>query len=168
MSLNQAFLPEFDQEMAGTRKTLERVPEDRLGWRPHAKSMTLGALASHLANIPSWIAPTLQSDSLDLAPVGGEPRHEPEKTSRQALLDHFDRHISEGRVLLAAASDETLLAPWTLLGGGKPYFTMPRVAVLRSFVMNHNVHHRAQLGVYLRLLDVPVPGLYGPSADEFP
>ena len=99
---------------------------------------------------------------------GRRAPHEPEKTSRQALLDHFDRQISEGRVLLAAASDETLLAPWTLLGGGKPYFTMPRVAVLRSFVLNHNVHHRAQLGVYLRLLDVPVPGLYGPSADEFP
>ena len=168
MSLSQAFQPELDQEMAGTRKTLERVPEDRLGWRPHAKSMTLGALASHLANLPSWIGHTIRSDSLDLAPVGGEPLREPEKTSRRALLDHFDRQISEGRVLLAAASDESLLAPWTLLEGGKAYFTLPRVAVLRSFVMNHNVHHRAQLGVYLRLLDVPVPGLYGPSADELP
>ena len=166
MGLSQALLPEFDQEMAGTRKTLERVPEDRLGWRPHPKSMTLGGLASHLANIPSWIAPTIQGDSFDLAPVGGEPLRQPEKTSRQALLDHFDRQISEGRALLLAASDDNLLAPWTLLGGGKPYFTMPRVAVLRSFVMNHNVHHRAQLGVYLRLLDVPVPGVYGPSADE--
>ena len=167
MSLSQAFQPELDQEMAGTRKTLERVPEDRLGWRPHAKSMTLGALASHLANLRAG-SPHDPEDSLDLAPVGGEPLREPEKTSRRALLDHFDRQISEGRVLLAAASDESLLAPWTLLEGGKAYFTLPRVAVLRSFVMNHNVHHRAQLGVYLRLLDVPVPGLYGPSADELP
>ena len=168
MSLGQSLLPEFDHEVAGTRKTLERVPEDRLGWRPHPKSMTLGALASHLANLPSWIGHTIRSDRLDLAPVGGEPLREPEKTSRRALLDHFDRQTSEGRALLAAASDETLLASWTLLGGGKPHFTMPRVAVLRTFVMNHNVHHRAQLGVYLRLLDVPVPALYGPSADELP
>ena len=166
MSLSQALLPEFDHEMAGTRKTLERVPESQLGWRPHVKSMTLGGLASHLANLPSWIGYTVERDSLDLAPVGQPALRQQEKTSRQALLDHFDRHLTEGRTLLAAASDETLLAPWTLLGGGKPYFTMPRVAVLRSFVMNHNVHHRAQLGVYLRLLDVAVPGLYGPSADE--
>jgi len=89
-----------------------------------------------------------------------------EMTSRQALLEHFDRHVAAGRAALASASDETLLAPWTLLGGGKAHFTMPRVAVVRSFVMNHNVHHRAQLGVYLRLLDVAVPSLYGPSADE--
>jgi uncharacterized damage-inducible protein DinB len=166
MSLSQALLPEFDHEMAGTRKTLERVPEAQLGWRPHTRSMTLGGLASHLANLPSWIGYTIERDSLDLAPVGQPALRQEEKTSRQALLDHFDRHLAEGRTLLAAASDETLLAPWTLLGGGKPYFTMPRVAVLRSFVMNHNVHHRAQLGVYLRLLDVAVPGLYGPSADE--
>jgi len=166
MSLSQALLPEFDHEMAGTRKTLERVPETQLGWRPHTRSMTLGGLASHLANLPSWIGYTVERDSLDLAPVGQPALRQDEKTSRQALLDHFDRHLAEGRTLLAAASDETLLAPWTLLGGGKPYFTMPRVAVLRSFVMNHNVHHRAQLGVYLRLLDVAVPGLYGPSADE--
>ncbi len=168
MSLGQSLLPEFDHEMAGTRKTLERVPEEKLGWRPHAKSMTLGGLASHLANLSSWIGHTVERDSLDLAPVGQAPLRQPEMTSRQALLDHFDRHVAEGRAALAAASDETLLAPWTLLGGGKPYFTMPRVAVLRSYVLNHNVHHRAQLGVYLRLLDVPVPGLYGPSADEFP
>jgi uncharacterized damage-inducible protein DinB len=166
MSLSQSMLPEFDHEMAGTRKTLERVPEGKLGWRPHAKSMTLGGLASHVANVPSWIAYTVERESLDVAPVGQPPLRQAEMTSRQALLAHFDRHVTEGRAALAAASDETLLAPWTLLGGGKTYFTMPRVAVLRSFVMNHNVHHRAQLCVYLRLLDVAVPGLYGPSADE--
>jgi uncharacterized damage-inducible protein DinB len=166
MSLGQSLLPEFDHETSGTRKTLERVPEDRLDWRPHPKSMTLGGLASHLANVPSWIAFTVSFPSLDLAPVGQPPLRQPEMTSRKALLEHFDRHVAEGRAALATASDEALLAPWTLLSGGKAYFTMPRIAVLRSFVMNHNVHHRAQLGVYLRLLDVAVPGLYGPSADE--
>jgi uncharacterized damage-inducible protein DinB len=166
MTLSQSLLPEFDHEMAGTRRTLERVPEDRLGWRPHAKSMTLGGLATHLANIPSWIGYTIKLDSLDVAPVGAPPWREEEKTSQAALLGHFDAHVAEGRTLLAAATDEHLLGPWTLLAGGKAVFTMPRIATLRAFVMNHNVHHRAQLGVYLRLLDVPVPGLYGPSADE--
>lgn len=166
MSLSEALLPEFDHEMSGTRKTLERVPEDRLAWRPHAKSMTLGGLATHLSNIPSWIAHTIRLDQLDIAPVGAPPWREPEKTSRAALLEHFARHRAEGRALLAAATDEHLLGPWTLLGGGKVFFTMPRIASLRSFVMNHMIHHRAQLGVYLRLLDVPVPGLYGPSADD--
>jgi uncharacterized damage-inducible protein DinB len=166
MSLGQSLLPEFDHEMAGTRRTLERVPEDRLFWTPHDKSMTLGGLASHLANLPSWVGYTVERDSLDVAPVGQPPLRQPPMTSRPALLDHFDRHVAEGRALLAAAADERLLAPWTLLGGGQAYFTMPRIAVLRSFVMNHSIHHRAQLGVYLRLLDVPVPGLYGPSADE--
>lgn len=166
MSLGQSLLPELDHEMAGTRRTLERVPEEKLGWRPHAKSMTLGGLASHVANLPSWLAYTVERESLDLAPVGQPPLRQEEMTSRQALLEHFDRHLAAGRAALAAASDEALLAPWTLLGGGKAFFTMPRMAVLRSFVMNHNVHHRAQLGVYLRLLDVAVPGLYGPSADE--
>jgi len=166
MSLAQSLLPEFDHEMSGTRKTLERVPEDRLAWRPHAKSMTLGGLASHLSNLPSWVALTIERDQLDIAPVGAPPLREPEKTSRAALLEHFARHRAEGRALLAAATDEHLLGPWTLLGGGKVFFTMPRIASLRSFVMNHMIHHRAQLGIYLRLLDVPVPGLYGPSADE--
>jgi len=165
MGLGSLLLPEFDHEMAGTRKTLERVPEDRLAWRPHAKSMTLGALASHLANLPSWTVPTIKQSSLDLAP-GGVPMRQEERTSRQALLDHFDRHVAAGRAALVAASDETLQGPWSLLSNGKTYFTMPRIVVLRTFVMNHNVHHRAQLGVYLRQLDVPVPALYGPSADE--
>jgi uncharacterized damage-inducible protein DinB len=166
MSLSQALLPELEHEMAGTRKTLERVPEDRLAWRPHAKSMTLGGLASHVSNLPSWIGYTIRLDQLDIAPVGEKPWREPEKTSRAALLEHFDKHVAEGRALLAAATDEHLFGSWTLLGGGKPLFTMPRIACLRTFVMNHAIHHRAQLGVYLRLLDVPVPGLYGPSADE--
>ena len=166
MSMSQALLPELDHEMAGTRRTLERVPEDRLAWRPHPKSTTLGGLATHLANLPSWIGYTIRLDSLDIAPVGAPPWREEEKTTRQALLDHFDKHLAEGRTLLAAATDEHLRGPWTLLGVGKAHFTMPRIACLRTFVMNHAIHHRAQLGVYLRLLDLPVPALYGPSADE--
>jgi uncharacterized damage-inducible protein DinB len=165
MGLGSSMLPEYDHEMAGTRKTLERVPEDRLAWRPHPKSMTLGALASHVANVPSWTVPTIEEASLDVAP-GGVPLRQEEMASRKALLEHFDRHVAAGRAALASASDETLRAPWSLLADGKTHFTLPRVAVLRSFVLNHNVHHRAQLGVYLRMLDVPVPGPYGPSADE--
>jgi uncharacterized damage-inducible protein DinB len=166
MSLAQQLLPEYDQELAGVRKVLERVPEDRLAWRPHAKSMTLGGLATHVANLPSWVAFTLHRDELDIAPAGAEPLREKEETSRAELLAHFDRHAAEGRAALAAASDEAWAGPWSLLAGGRKVFTMPRGACIRTFVMNHLVHHRAQLGVYLRLLDVPVPGLYGPSADE--
>ena len=166
MALVPSLLQELDQEMAGTRKTLERVPEDRLDWRPHPKSFTLGALATHLANVPSWMAPTLRQDSMDIAPVGQPPFKAELQTSRAGLLAAFDRNLEAGREALAAATDESLLAPWTLLAGGKAIFTMPRAACLRSFILNHNVHHRAQLGVYLRMLDVPVPGLYGPSADE--
>lgn len=166
MRQGQALLPEFDQEMAGTRKVLERVPEDRLGWRPHPKSMTLGALASHVANLPSWVAFTVNLDELDVAPPGGDPYREKEKTSRGELLAHFDRHAAEARAVLAEVSDQRWDGPWTLLAGGAKVFTIPRGVCIRTYAMNHLVHHRAQLVVYLRLLDVPVPGLYGPSADE--
>ncbi|HVO13005.1 MAG TPA: DinB family protein [Vicinamibacteria bacterium] len=166
MALAQALLPEFDHEMAGTRRTLERVPEGRLSWRPHPKSYTLGELATHLANLHSWIVRIFENESVDIAPPGQPPRRPEPLTSRQALLATFDKHLAEGRARLAAATDEQMRAPWTLLFGGKTVFTMPRAASLRSMVMNHGVHHRAQLGVYLRLLDVSVPGLYGPSADE--
>ena len=166
MSFAQSLLPEFDHEMAGTRRTLERVPEDRLSWRPHPRSSTLGELATHLANLNSWIVRTVETDSFDIAPVGA-PRPRPEPLgSRQALLAAFDGQVAAGRARLAAATDEQMRAPWTLLAGGKTVFTMPRAACLRSFVMSHGIHHRAQLGLYLRMLDVPVPGLYGPSADE--
>lgn len=166
MTLGLTLLPEFDQEMAGTRRTLARVPTDQRAWRPHPKSFTLGALASHVANIPSWIAYTIERDALDLAPVGQPPLRQEELASVEALLAHFDRHAAEGRALIEAASDERLLGPWTLQAGGRDLFTLPRIACLRTWVLNHGIHHRAQLGVYLRLLDLPVPGLYGPTADE--
>ncbi len=168
MSIADALLPEFDLEMAGTRKTLERVPYDKFDWKPHEKSMTMGALATHLGNIPTWAIYTLADDSLDLAP-GGEPmpQMEPAK-SREDLLKTFDENISKARAAIAAASDQDLFKPWSLLRAGNTLMTMPKMAVLRGFVMSHNIHHRAQLGVYLRLNDIPVPSIYGPSADENP
>lgn len=166
MALNQALLPEFDKEMANTRKTLERVPDDKFDWKPHAKSMTLRQLSQHLALFPSWMVDTLVKTSFDYAPVDGEPYKPPALNSRKDLLEVFDRDVAKAREGLAAASDADLMQNWSLLAGGKTVFSMPRVAVLRSMVMNHMIHHRAQLGVYLRLNDVPVPALYGPSADE--
>ena len=166
MALSESLLPEFDHEMANTRKTLERVPEDKFDWKPHEKSMTLGNLATHLATLPSWVVFTIKDTSIDIAPVDGPPMMNEPATSRQEVLDRFDESVKAAREALAGASDEQLLADWSLLSGGNTVLTMPRVAVLRSFVMNHTIHHRAQLGVYLRLNDVAVPSIYGPSADE--
>jgi uncharacterized damage-inducible protein DinB len=159
-------LPEFDNEMALTRKTLERVPEDKFAWKPHEKSMTLGKLASHVAEVPSWLPYTLEMDSFDVAPPGQPPFQPADLPTRQAILEYFDKNVAAARAALAKVSDEALGRNWSLLRGGAPIFTMPRGAVLRGMILNHNVHHRAQLGVYLRMNDVPVPAIYGPSADE--
>jgi uncharacterized damage-inducible protein DinB len=166
MGLNKALLPEFDHEMANTRKTLERVPEDKFGWKPHEKSMLMGDLATHLSNLPSWVVLGINSDSFDMAPPGAPPFKLPQANSVKEVLEMFDKNVAEAREAITNASDELLFKPWSLLSGGKTIFTMPKIAVLRSFVMNHTIHHRAQLGVYLRLNDVPVPSIYGPSADE--
>ena len=166
MALNEALLPEFDQEMVNTRRTLERIPEDKLSWKPHAKSPTMGWLGTHLANLPSWAVMGIQQDSLDLAPGGVPVGPAPPAGSRTEILDTFDKNVAAARAAISGASDQHLLQPWSLLSAGKTIFSMPRLAVLRSFVMNHMIHHRAQLGVYLRLNDVPVPAIYGPSADE--
>jgi uncharacterized damage-inducible protein DinB len=166
MALRDALLPEFDIEMANTRKTLERVPDDKFDWKPHQKSYSMGSLATHIANIPTWAIYTLSQDSIDIAPVGGEPMTAKPIHSGKELLDTFDNNIAAARNALASASDEQLMGLWTLLSGGQKVFSMPRIAVLRSFVMNHGIHHRAQLGVYLRLNDIAVPSIYGPSADE--
>jgi uncharacterized damage-inducible protein DinB len=166
MAFSEALLPEFDQEVVGIRKTLERIPEDKLGWKPHPKSMTMGGLATHLANLVSWGAIAVDTESLDMAP-GGVPMAGPaEVKSRQELLATFDQNVAAARQAIAGAADAHLLRPWALLNNGKQVLSMPRIAVLRTFVMNHAIHHRAQLGVYLRLNDVPVPSIYGPSADE--
>jgi uncharacterized damage-inducible protein DinB len=165
MGLSQALLPEYDHEMANTRKTLERVPDDKFTWTPHAKSFPMGSLAGHLANLPSWGSLTIASDSFDINP-GGVPQKSPEPTSREAVLETFDKNAAATRAAIEGATDEELFKPWTLLSNGNTVLTLPKIAVLRSFVMNHMIHHRAQLGVYLRLNDIPVPSIYGPSADE--
>ena len=164
--ISQALLPEFDMEMANTRKTLERVPDDKLGWKPHEKSMTMGRLAGHLAELPTWGQMTIAGDSHDIAPSGAPQQPALTAKSRQETLEIFDQNVAAMRAALAGASDDQLMKPWSLLKGGQTLMTMPKIAVLRGFVMNHAIHHRAQLGVYLRLNDVSVPSIYGPSADE--
>ena len=162
MSIAQMLLPEFDQEMASTRKLLQLVPDDKLDYKPHEKSMTLGRLASHVAEMPNWILTTITTDSLDLAPgMTGYMA-----SSRQEMLQRFDAQLAEARAALAGASDEDMGKMWTLSFGGNPIFTMPRASVVRISGMNHLIHHRAQLGVYLRLNEIAIPGMYGPSADE--
>ncbi len=164
MSIAQSLLMEFDQEMAGTRKTLERVPDDKMTYRPHPKSFPMGLLAYHVADLPNWATVTVSQDELEIAGMPGYPKSE--EVTQKDLLAKFDKHVGEARAAIAGASDETMMKPWSLMVHGHKAFTLPKIAVLRSFVMNHMIHHRAQLGVYLRMNDVAVPGLYGPSADE--
>ncbi|HYR92346.1 MAG TPA: DinB family protein [Terriglobia bacterium] len=166
MKISDMLLPEFDQEMANTRKTLERIPDDKFGWKPHEKSMPLGRLAAHLAEMPGWAVMGIEQDSLDLAPPSGPAPQPTIANSRQEVLDLFDKNKNEARAAIAKASDEHLVKNWSLLRGGQTLMTLPRTGVLRGFVMNHMIHHRAQLGVYLRLNNIPVPSIYGPSADE--
>jgi len=166
MSIAQSLLPELDQEMAGTRKVLERIPADKFDFRPHEKSFTMISLATHIANMVGWGHDTLKSDSFDVAPAGGEPYREDPAASVAELLEKFDKNLANFRAALAAASDAEMMANWSLLAGGQPLFTMPRIGCIRGMILNHLIHHRAQLTVYLRICDVPVPALYGPSADE--
>jgi uncharacterized damage-inducible protein DinB len=155
-------LPEYDQEMANTRKALERVPDDKLTFKPHEKSFSLRDLAAHISNIPTWTEVTLTTTELDL----DEPFDRTLPESRDDMLAHFDRAVASGRAVLEKTSADDMQVDWTLRTGEQVWFTQPRAAIFRSFVMSHLIHHRAQLTVYLRLLDVPVPGMYGPSADE--
>jgi uncharacterized damage-inducible protein DinB len=166
MAISQSLLPEFEMEMANTRRTLERVPDDKFDWRPHPKSGSLGWLAGHLANLPSWAVMSLKEDNLDIAPAGGQPWKLPEIKNRKQALEMFDQNVADAKKGIAAATDEQLMKPWSLLKAGQTIMTLPKIAVLRSFVLNHTIHHRAQMGVYLRLNDIPVPSIYGPSADE--
>ncbi len=155
-------LPEFDHELAATRKTLDRITDEIFDFKPHEKSPTLGWLAGHLANLPYWAIMSISTSSLDVAT---SPRT-PKLATKRDVLFTFDSNVETAREAIESASDECLLGPWSLLNNGTEVFTMPRAALLRSFVMNHIIHHRAQLCVYLRLNDIPVPALYGPSADE--
>lgn len=162
MSLNKSLIAEMTQEAATTRKVLERVPSDKLAWKPHEKSMSLGRLATHVAELPKWTATTVQQDSLDLS----GPYNPNILESTGDIVNLFEKNLAEALEALADVSDETLRKPWTLTVGEKTVFTLPKAAVLRTMVFNHIVHHRGQLSVYLRLNGVPVPAMYGPSADE--
>jgi len=166
MTIAQALLPEFDHEMANTRKTLERIPDDKLDWRPHEKSFDMRAMLTHMANMPKWSVMTINESSFDMEPEGEEPIKEEPVETVEGALEMFDANVAAAREAIANASDETLMASWSLLKAGEEVLTFPKVAVLRSFIMNHMIHHRGQLTVYLRLNDLPLPALYGPSADE--
>ena len=162
MAISEALLPEFDHEMANTRRALERVPDVKLGWKPHEKSMSLASLATHLATIGGWSQAIVGQDSFD---VKNAPAN-PDLKSRNEILKTFDQTTAAARQAIAGASDAQMMKPWSLFSNGKAMLTMPRIAVLRGFIMNHSIHHRGQLTVYLRLNNVPVPSIYGPSADE--
>jgi uncharacterized damage-inducible protein DinB len=163
MAIVDALLPEYDHEMAVTRKVLERVAEGKFGWQPHAKSMTLGRLAMHVADIQSWGHTILSEPEFDM--VDGE--RQPKSAATVAdLLAVFDGHVSAIRPLLAGKSDADLMTTWTFKHNGQQVFVMPRATAWRSFVMSHLIHHRGQLSVYLRQTGSKVPGIYGPSADE--
>lgn len=166
MAIHDALLPEFDHEMATTRRALERVPESDLDWAPHPKSMKIGRLAGHLAELPGLATKALATDLLDFRAPGAPPVQPTVMTSRKQLLEIFDKNVAAARAAIAAASDADLMKTFTLAAGGKTIFSLPRAAAYRGFVMNHVIHHRGQLCVYLRLKDVPVPSIYGPSADE--
>jgi uncharacterized damage-inducible protein DinB len=162
MAIVDALLPEFDRETTTTRKLLERVPEDKFNWKPHAKSMSLGQLASHVATIPMWGSVTMAQSDFDVA---GNPQLPPMKT-RAEILSAFDKFVSDTRAALTGKTDAELMVPWALKRGNETIFSMPKASVWRGFVLNHLIHHRGQLSVYLRMHDVPLPSIYGPSADE--
>jgi uncharacterized damage-inducible protein DinB len=161
-SLKQLALGDLDHELETTRRVLERVPEQHLGWKPHAKSFSLAQLATHLTQIPHWITITVTQDELDAAAA---PRIQPPATHAE-IMRRFDDNVAEARQALQNADESTFGDSWTLRAGAHVILSMPRLAVLRSFCLSHMIHHRGQLSVYLRLLDVPVPSIYGPTADE--
>jgi uncharacterized damage-inducible protein DinB len=166
MPIADLLVPEFDAEIATTRRVLERVPDDRGEWRPHEKSFPLAHLAQLVSRMPGWASVVMERTEFDVAPADA-PRgsgYSVEPTA--ALLAEFDRGAATGRALIAGASDADFAVPWTLKAGGAVVTTTSRYHALRSTVLNHLVHHRAQLGVYLRLVGAPVPSMYGPTADE--
>lgn len=162
-NIASALIAEMEQEAATTRKCLERVPADKFGWQPHEKSMTLGRIASHIAEMFAWTPPTMQNSELDFAKMDYKP-FEPATTAE--LVEFLDKNVAEAIETLRGCDDAAFMENWTMRNGETVYFTMPKIAVMRSFVMNHIIHHRGQLSVYLRLNDISVPSIYGPSADE--
>jgi uncharacterized damage-inducible protein DinB len=166
MPMIDAFLAELQHEAATTRRLLERVPEDRMGWKPHERSMTLARLAGHVAELPAWSRTILADDEFEIekARERGFTAHQPATVAE--LLRVHDDSVAAYRAAAAGVSDDTLRGRWRMLKGGKVALEMPRAVGLRSFVMNHLIHHRGQLSVYLRLLGVPLPSIYGPTADD--
>jgi uncharacterized damage-inducible protein DinB len=165
MPFADTFIPEFDQEMKTTRSLLERVPFENAAWKPHIKSTGLAALASHVAQLAGFGHIAIVADELDIAPAGGAPAPRPVYGSTDELLAAFDENVAKSRAAVLTLEDKNLGTPWSLKMGGQAFFTMPRGAVLRTMLMNHIIHHRGQLSVYLRLNDVPLPSIYGPTAD---
>src|SRR6476646_3134272 len=163
MTTIDALLKEFDHEAQTTRKHLERLPEDKLGWRPHEKSFTAAGLASHIAECVGWTEAIFNEDGIDFDPTTYKPYL---ATSTSELLKTFDDNVRKGKQALTGASEESLEGPWSMKIMGRVQFEKPRSAVFRDFALSHVIHHRGQFSVYLRLLDIPVPGSYGPSADE--
>src|SRR5271156_4636645 len=165
MTISEGLLPEFDQEMASARRTLERIPEDKLAWKPHEKSMTLGRLAGHVAELPGFGAAAITTESLDFAnrPAGSKPLG---AEARNHVLEIFDKKVAEMRAAFGKTGDAEWAKNWKLSAGDKVFSNGTKIMAVRRMMMNHIIHHRAQLGVYLRLNDVAVPSVYGPSADE--
>lgn len=163
MPINQPFITELEQEAKATRKVLERVPLEKSAWKPHEKSTPLGRLATHVAEIPGWITSTLGADELDFSKFDYKARV---AGASSELLQIFEENYSKGMESLKNASDDDFSKNWTMRNGERIYFTLPKVSVIRTFAFNHQYHHRAQLTVYLRLLNVPLPYVYGPTADE--
>jgi uncharacterized damage-inducible protein DinB len=162
MDVIKMFSKELEQEAQTTRKMLERVPNDKYDWQPHPKSMTVKRLATHIAELPSWVSMTLTTDELDFANNPYQPEN---INSTDELLAYFERSLADGRDHLTRATEDQLTQPWTLRNGDQIYSTSSKAEVIRM-AFSQIIHHRAQLGVYLRLLDIPIPGSYGPSADE--
>ena len=158
-------LAAFDQIVAGARTLLEAIPDDHLDWRPHDRSWTMGELATHIANLPNWTMATLSVSEFDISPAEGGPPPTTALGSSAELVEALDGGAAAARAAIEGSTEEEMGGPWTMLVAGEPRFTLPKAVVLRTFIMDHLIHHRAQLGVYLRLLDVPVPQLFGPTAD---
>ncbi|MXX35909.1 MAG: damage-inducible protein DinB [Gemmatimonadetes bacterium] len=163
--LSKSILPAFNQIVDGTKSVLAAVPEDQLDWRPHDKSWKLGELATHLANLPSWTMATLSVSEFDISPAGGGPPPMAALTTGAEMVAALEENAAAARGAIENCTDADLASPWTMLVAGEARFTLPKAVVLRTFIMDHMIHHRAQLGVYLRMLDVPVPQLFGPTAD---
>lgn len=163
LSPKQAVLLDFEHEMATTRRLLERVPDEHLDWKPHAKSYSLGELATHVSNLLVWMRPILLEEEFDLASVPARGAAAP---GRDELLRRFDEGLRAARSAIESFDDAALGRTWTLRHGAHVVLAQPRVVVIRSLGINHLIHHRGQLSVYLRLLDVPLPPMYGPTADE--